>query len=1692
MTNDFYIDDNGKKKQLNKFQHGVRREQVDEKYRNLFDAYDINNDGTLEQGELKEITKSFSLFAGSDNTLDRAENKNAASLFSNKANIKDADLMGFVKSVSDASKDIVSSEESTGEDGGKIIKTAYKNGLIETIYYYPDGEFKLKTQKLDSTYENTTYLYTDNGKDYKECSRSELEQMVNDGYEKFSSAEYRGDSSRSTFKEGYTKDFLQAHNVTPKTDKKEIHIDNTEMSDRAKYDAAVRDFVLTHFVETHKSTQEALDTMGFLDDIGAAVNADAGELWNACKNIYNKYFGDGTEEDYQNFYELVKKFQPNYDKALIAEGRLEWMRQHPVGYFTDETGKINTEKGLQFQQITEQYQNAMILKSRADILNKAMLEISMYENEQNALMYAPAQNDGLNPASHIVNAKNLLLQYFDNDQKAVDMLLDGAIGNAEATADAIKKVKEENDVLYKNVLDGKTFEEIKAEYQKQYKAMYNTDFVPDELTDKVMAAKMTGGMVKLAAITIISILVTRSPVMIQLMGATSTAATGAAANMIRTLTARYPATVVQQGIKFAMTSGTLATDVGFTLLNQLTSKRGYNGEELWESAKSSAKYIYFGAYIGAPLAQGVSKAIGKFGATSRLFEGGVKTTQGATQATTTITGDKLVQNFVNGGSKLQKALATGGSFLTEVGAFTGLEIATEGIDPLTAGEEQVEMLGKLKIMNHFLEYMLGGKVHAGMSKAKMDAAIEQSGVKNWTITEIKNPNKTVYEVRVAEGLPPIRLEDANQLATVMLERVCSVYAANEARNAETKTDNAGDKADETAAPKGLNTEDNAFIQKAKTENPAEVVEGKVRKAWQESGLTEEVPEEHVDLFNLDPYAGLKESAPEVNGEVTHLIFNGKLKETLTQHYERLEGVFDDIAQKRSSDFKKAAEECGSDKQAFAQRVVEILAEEMGMQDCKPNIKLTEMGDADGMANWQTGTIEINKNTYSAEKLVEIISHEYVHMLQYRDIIAQYGEKGLKEVIMADKKIPENEKETRINDVLNSEYTQKLLENRDRLLHAETGSLNEYRMRIYKDEFANNIGTEDMPRYTNQVSEVEAYNLGSHALGENTELDGITVGESAPNDKLLQAARQKLKERLKNGETLPEKNSDTEKTAETPEFTVNEDGSVSRVPKGVITETSQKTKELEAQKKTDETSDAAKPSETKAATDIETAKSIEDCIKISKDIENMSNSSEKDELNKKLFEKYKKISPNQIRLNKIKNEGNANAYEVKVLSEAEFKMTLMKKLNQKRFDKAVEFLQKDNRDRQRMQEYSEKLASEYKNKIEPELIGFTKTIEGREVEITTIIREEDKKFYKAKGKDGEYSARSKGAMSVFSKIKNKILALKEDIPEKMEEADALIGDAGGFRFTINEVKSKDAKFGLEDVLENIPPDAEEAKAELKRVSESIPTAERAEFDEYFKESYKLSHEDKVKINPNFEKYERGIYDAMVKAQSDAFVKKLCNGINADEIRILELNNYCGHDGIPYFSKEQINSIELAYKNWFDKACERKEYDKYYDENNILNYIVDKDGNKFYKALKIEKSLDDNGKATKNIKESGYTSSQFNVIGKNGLRIEVQYRSEKINEFAEYEHVPYDIRQGKDTVEDEKYNSIRKILNEKMSPDEYKHYNRYLTQVYNYNRRLELGLPVGEKPRLNKKDFPNLTLEDLEQISDEGLKKLHGEK
>lgn len=888
----FWLQSNNGKEQIGEIKQGIRREQIDAKLQNLFDAYDTNKDGTLETEELDGIFKGLQRFAGSDRVFDTNENTQVKSIFAKQLNIQDADFQGFVKSVSEASAAIHSSSEKQTPDGGKEVTTTYKDGTVETISYYPDGELKFKktiknsvsvlfgTQKPEASQalgntptvtviaskkarakipniENAIKELIEDGKaaadvakKYKidknmlveyynsllapvsddmltfygdEATFKKLREQVannteitvatlnNDNpdkkvtivshntknggfyraYDKYGDAITSQDLhdvfgitdvrstedgafrfvtdnsgsvevSQAATRQGNAviynttlKDYLdnQAPKVSVAVSKKVAPV---EFSQRAESEIEIKQSILQHFVDSRQEVQEYLKTMGVLDNLGASIN---------------EVFGG-------KIFELLKKYQNTASQALKLDAAKSQMNADKALYlnnFEETTGlKASTETCTKFYNTILQYQNATILKERLNILKEAMHEVKQYKVDQGLSLNSPGTSEGIKSGAHIDKANKLLLQYFGGDQEAVNMLLDGAMNeNNSKVVQAIHDLYTETQKMNEAVLGGKKYDDVKSDYQNQYKAMYGTDFVPDNLTDKVMDAKATGSFVKLAAITIISILITRSPAMAQINGAIagSAEATGAAANLMRTLVAKYGQAAVQQAVKFGMTTGTLATDVGLTLMNQVTSERGVNGEELWESTKASAKFIYFGAYVGGPLAQAVSKQLGKIGATAKMFEGGVKSANGVMQ-TTTIAGDKLMQNLAKGGNQV---LTKGGAFLTDVAAFTGLEVVTDGQDLATAGKEQLEFLPKLKIMNGIIEYMLGGRVHAGMVKAKMDAAIEQSGVKNWTIKEIKTPTKTIYEVEVGEGMPKARFANSNDLATAMAEAVAGKY-----------------------------------------------------------------------------------------------------------------------------------------------------------------------------------------------------------------------------------------------------------------------------------------------------------------------------------------------------------------------------------------------------------------------------------------------------------------------------------------------------------------------------------------------------------------------------------------------------------------------------------------------------------------------------------------------------------------------------------------------------------------------------------------------------------------------------------------------------------------------------------------------------------------------------------------------------
>ena len=198
------------------------------------------------------------------------------------------------------------------------------------------------------------------------------------------------------------------------------------------------------------------------------------------------------------------------------------------------------------------------------------------------------------------------------------------------------------------------------------------------------------------------------------------------------------------------------------------------------------------------------------------------------------------------------------------------------------------------------------------------------------------------------------------------------------------------------------------------------------------------------------------------------------------------------------------------------------------------------------------------------------------------------------------------------------------------------------------------------------------------------------------------------------------------------------------------------------------------------------------------------------------------------------------------------------------------------------------------------------------------------------------------------------------------------------------------------------------------------------------------------------------EAMLRAaelQSEPAVESLKSEIlkqeqNKNHLVTARISNYVSPDGIPYLSENQLADLKQFAANHGVKLK--------------INLRIDPSDPNFSK-------IDENYKPTTKSQPSGYTALQVNFITKDGKIIEWQFRGDKVNEFAEGEHIPYDLRTGKNIIGEHKeleelYNPFIDMLSEKnMNKETYKEYNRYLSDYYTHLRKLELGFDSVE-PKL----------------------------
>ena len=112
-------------------------------------------------------------------------------------------------------------------------------------------------------------------------------------------------------------------------------------------------------------------------------------------------------------------------------------------------------------------------------------------------------------------------------------------------------------------------------------------------------------------------------------------------------------------------------------------------------------------------------------------------------------------------------------------------------------------------------------------------------------------------------------------------------------------------------------------------------------------------------------------------------------------------------------------------------------------------------------------------------------------------------------------------------------------------------------------------------------------------------------------------------------------------------------------------------------------------------------------------------------------------------------------------------------------------------------------------------------------------------------------------------------------------------------------------------------------------------------------------------------------------------------------------------------------------------------------------------------------------------------------------ELQVRGTMVHEFAEVEHIPYDIRQGKITPDHKDYAKYKDIMDaiKKMDDKSFDAYNEYLTDTYRWLRLNELGIS-SQTPRLTYRLQTEaggvseyITQEIVDKLTFEGLIKLH---
>ena len=339
-------------------------------------------------------------------------------------------------------------------------------------------------------------------------------------------------------------------------------------------------------------------------------------------------------------------------------------------------------------------------------------------------------------------------------------------------------------------------------------------------------------------------------------------------------------------------------------------------------------------------------------------------------------------------------------------------------------------------------------------------------------------------------------------------------------------------------------------------------------------------------------------------------------------------------------------------------------------------------------------------------------------------------------------------------------------------------------------------------------------------------------------------------------------------------------------------------------------------------------------------------------------------------------------------------------------------------------------------------------------------------------------RPKGAISNKTKLER---GIKDGIVTDFSSAVRCIIDGEGSRIIIEDLP-KLSSSELKSMINNFKINGEIITPRQRRLlTKYVYNNPMSEMER--QEAYPLYEKF---ANPLIEKRSQGVADALTLSftkyrinkgeltiaeirekglMREDLIKRL-ETENIEGLKLKLLNNYRGMYGLPEFSNRQVNDIR-----------------KIAGEDVIINTrqdILDYNRHPGFNYAKKEKKY-------YAIKDTGYRTTQMDVIHSNGTRGEIQIKGAHTCSFGERQHIPYDLMLEKQTV-NSMFNDYRKVY-KYLKPHQQKKYNHYFENCFDYYNRIELGLPAkqpklpkGLKEILSDKSLESLYLKNEQRLAE----------